>query len=100
MADPDLELRGGGGAVLIFLSYWPLSLQSFLLFLPLDPPLVTIGLLHDPVKVVLEEVGILFFFSEVCFEFFTFSYHGMTMDLAYTDFKESSVVLSQVLCIQ
>ena len=34
MADPDLELRGGGAAVLIFLPCWPLSLQSFLLFLP------------------------------------------------------------------
>ena len=37
VADPDLELRGwwgGGGAVLIYLSCRPFSLQSFLLFLP------------------------------------------------------------------
>ena len=38
MAHPDLELRGkgggGGGPVLIYLSCWPCSLQSFLLFLP------------------------------------------------------------------
>ena len=33
MADPDLELRGVGGAVLIFLPCWSFSLQSFL-FLP------------------------------------------------------------------
>ena len=35
VADPDLELReggGGGGAVLIYLPCWPFSLQSFLLF--------------------------------------------------------------------
>ena len=34
MADPDLELREGGGAVLTFLSCWPFSLQLFLFFLP------------------------------------------------------------------
>ena len=35
VADPDLELRGGGGgAVLIYLPCPPFSLQSFLLFLP------------------------------------------------------------------
>ena len=35
VADPDLELwGGGGGAVLIYLPCWPFSLQSFLLFLP------------------------------------------------------------------
>ena len=37
VADPDLELRGGGGGgvcVLVYLPCWPLSLQSFLLFLP------------------------------------------------------------------
>ena len=33
MADPDLELRGGGGWVLIYSPYWPFSLRSFLLFL-------------------------------------------------------------------
>ena len=36
-ADPDLELRGGGGgegAVLFYLPCWPFSLQSFLLLLP------------------------------------------------------------------
>ena len=50
MADPDLELRGGGGGVLIYLPWWPFSFQSFLLFLPkirgggplLDPPLGSI----------------------------------------------------------
>ena len=53
VADPDIELRGGGGgAVLIYLPCRPFSLQSLLLFLPkirrgggggaappLDPPL-------------------------------------------------------------
>ena len=37
VADPDLELRGGGGggwAVLIYLPCRPFSLQSFLLFYP------------------------------------------------------------------
>ena len=35
VADPDLELRGGGGgAVLIYLPCRPFSLQSFLLFSP------------------------------------------------------------------
>ena len=34
VADPDLELRGGGGPVLIYLPWRPFSLQSFLLFYP------------------------------------------------------------------
>ena len=36
MADPDLEVMGGGGggAVLIYLPWRPFSFQSFLLFLP------------------------------------------------------------------
>ena len=35
MADPDLELReGGGGAILIYLPWRPFSFQSFHLFLP------------------------------------------------------------------
>ena len=35
VADPDLELRGvGGGVVLIYLPYWLSSLLSFLRFLP------------------------------------------------------------------
>ena len=60
VADPDLELRGGGGPVLIYLPCRPFSLQSFLLFLPkirggprppppappLDPPLITPACLH------------------------------------------------------
>ena len=32
VADPALELRGGGGGVLIYLPCRPFSLQSFLLF--------------------------------------------------------------------
>ena len=34
VADPDLELRGCGGVVLIYLPYWLSSLLSFLRFLP------------------------------------------------------------------
>ena len=34
MADPDLELRGGGGGGLDLLALLDFSLQSFLLFLP------------------------------------------------------------------
>ena len=50
VADPDLELGGGGGGVLIFLPCWPFTLQSFLLFVakirgawapPLDLPLIS-----------------------------------------------------------
>lgn len=33
VADPDLELKGGGGVALIYFPVWPFSLQSFLLFL-------------------------------------------------------------------
>ena len=49
MADPDLEL-GGGGGVLINLPCWPFSFLSFLLFTqnkerpPLEPPLAGRGL--------------------------------------------------------
>ena len=44
VADPDLELRGGGGggAVLIYLPWRPFSLQSFLFLPNIDPPLFII----------------------------------------------------------
>ena len=66
VADPDLELREGGGAVLTYLPCRPFSLQSFLLFLPkirggggppLDPPLVKVR--GESMKVASECVHIM-----------------------------------------